>query len=115
MEVLEQINSTKQLNRYATENKQIVVADGIMLKAGKQLRSQLHDNEDDETVKAIFRQMQSFLQKHHLDGKQIHAAKIPPLFRKEHGTFELWELEMPFGLTVCYSYIDGKIVMVDVI
>lgn len=115
MEVAEQIYSTKQLNRYVTEGKRIVVADGIMLRAGRQLRSQLHDNEDSETVTAIFRQMQSFLQEHHLDGKQIPTAKIPPPIRKETGITDLWELEMPFGLTVCYSYIDDKIVIVDVV
>ena len=27
----------------------------------------------------------------------------------------LWELEMPTGLTVCYSYIDEKIVIADII
>lgn len=115
MEVVEQIYSTKQLNRYIIKDKQIVVADGIMLRAGKQLRSQLHDNEDNETVTAIFRQMQSYLQNHHLDGKQIPTAKISPLIRKENGITDLWELEMPFGLTVCYSYIDEKIVIVDVV
>lgn len=115
MEVVEQIYSTKQLNRYDLEEKKIVVADGVMLSAGKQLRSQLYDNEDNETVTAIFIQMKNFLQKHHLEGKQLHKNKIQPLFMKEHDAIDLWALEMPFGLKVCYSYIDDKIVVVDVI
>lgn len=110
-----QICSGKEKCQSAVKKEQIVVADGIMLRAEKQLRSRLIDNEDDETVKDIFCQIQSFLQEHHLEGKQLPSIDVSQLYKSKYGVTDLWELEMPLGLTVCYSYIDGKIVIVDII
>ena len=105
----------KEKYQSAVKKKQIIVADGIMLRAEEQLLIQLHDNEDNETVKSIFSQMQSFLQEHHLEGKQLPTVDVSQLYKSEYGVTDLWELEMPLGLTVYYSYTDGKIVIVDVI
>ncbi|MCH8823076.1 MAG: hypothetical protein IH984_06160 [Planctomycetes bacterium] len=115
MRICKQTCLEKEQCQSAANKTQIVVADSVMLSAGKQLRSRLNGNEDNETVKDIFCQMQSFLQDHHLEGKQVPTAKIPPLIRNDNGITDLWELEMPFGLAACYSYIDGKIVIVDVV